>query len=54
MGAAVAATKATGRTLPFADSWIAATALSLGLPLVTHNRADFEGIAGLTVVSEAP
>jgi predicted nucleic acid-binding protein len=37
-----------------ADAWIAAAALVHGLELVTHNPADFQGIGGLTVVSEAP
>jgi predicted nucleic acid-binding protein len=35
------------------DAWIAATALTHGCPLVTHNAADFQGIAGLIVISEA-
>ena len=34
-------------------SWIAATALRHGIPIVTHNRQHFEGISGLTVISEA-
>jgi predicted nucleic acid-binding protein len=42
-----------GRTLSMADSWIAATALVLDIPLVTHNRRHFEGISGLTVIAEA-
>ena len=33
-----------------ADAWIAAAALSLGVPIVTHNRADFKGIPGLEIV----
>lgn len=37
-----------------ADAWIAATALAYGLELVTHNPADFAGIPGLVVVTEAP
>jgi predicted nucleic acid-binding protein len=49
-----AAVRRAGRPLPFADSWIAATALELGLSLVTHNPGDFQGIEGLLVISEAP
>jgi predicted nucleic acid-binding protein len=37
-----------------ADCWIAATALTYGLELVTHNPADFQGIPGLVVITEAP
>ncbi len=33
------------------DAWVAATALVHGCPLVTHNAADFQDIAGLTVLS---
>jgi tRNA(fMet)-specific endonuclease VapC len=36
------------------DAWIAACALTHGLELVTHNPADFQGIPGLTVITEAP
>lgn len=35
------------------DAWIAAAALRFGVPLVTHNRRHFEGVPGLTVISEA-
>lgn len=37
-----------------ADCWIAATALEHNLELVTHNPADFAGIPGLVVITEAP
>ena len=50
----MATTKSAGRPLPFANSWIAATALHSGLELVTHNPRDFNGIDGLTVISNAP
>lgn len=40
--------------IPVADCWIAATALAFGLELVTHNPADFQGIQGLAVITEAP
>jgi tRNA(fMet)-specific endonuclease VapC len=35
------------------DAWIAATAVAHGIPLVTHNAADFQDIAGLTIITEA-
>lgn len=37
-----------------ADCWIAATALTYGIDLVTHNPADFQNIPGLVVVTEVP
>lgn len=40
-----------GRTPPFADGMIAAVAAVNGLTLVTHNLADFDGFASLTVVT---
>jgi len=43
-----------GRPISSDDAWIAATALVEGLPLVTHNRRDFEAIGGLEIVSFAP
>jgi tRNA(fMet)-specific endonuclease VapC len=43
-----------GRPLQAADAWIAATALIQDIPLVTHNRRHYDGIRGLTVLSEAP
>jgi predicted nucleic acid-binding protein len=36
-----------GRPTPVPDLWIAATALTHGLTLVTHNTADFDAIPGL-------
>lgn len=38
------------RTVPVNDTWIAATALSLGLPVVTQD-SDYDGIPGLEVIS---
>lgn len=35
-----------------ADAWVAATALSYDVPLVTHNSGDFAGVDNLTVISE--
>lgn len=42
-----------GRPIATADAWIAATALQLDVSLVTHNAADFQGIPGLTILTEA-
>lgn len=44
--------KRNGKPIDAADAWIAATALLLNVPLVTHNRTHFEGVEGLTVISE--
>ncbi len=41
-----------GRPINCADAWIAASALRLGVPLVTHNPADYTGVDGLVVLSE--
>lgn len=41
-----------GRPILSGDAWIAATALTYGIPLVTNNPNDFAGVAGLTVISE--
>jgi tRNA(fMet)-specific endonuclease VapC len=40
------------RPVAYADAWIAATAIVYRVPLITHNRKYFEGIAGLKVISE--
>src|SRR5262249_44202712 len=45
--------RALGRPIDVADAWIAATALLLGVPLVTHNPADYAGVSGLAVLSES-
>lgn len=41
------------RPISTLDSWIAATAIHHGLPLVTHNRRHFESIPGLQIISQA-
>ena len=33
------------------DAWIAATAKAHGLPLITHNPADFRDIDGIRILS---
>jgi len=40
-----------GRPISGLDAWIAATALTYGSPLVTHNVKHFSGIAGLEIRS---
>ncbi len=42
-----------GRPIAAADAWVAATALHLGVPLVTHNRNHFIGVDGLTIISKS-
>ena len=42
--------KADGREMSTGDAWIAATALRLNCPLVSHDR-DFEEIEGLELIS---
>jgi len=49
----VAGRRRIGRPIAPNDTWIAACALRHDLPLVTHNRRDFDGIPGLEVISEA-
>ena len=41
-----------GRQVQPGDGWIAATALLHDVPLITHNRRDFENVTGLKVISE--
>ena len=41
-----------GRKIRTGDAWIAATALELGVPILTHNRADFDMLERLTIISE--
>jgi tRNA(fMet)-specific endonuclease VapC len=41
-----------GKLISVADAWVAATALHYNVPLVTHNRDDYAGVDGLTVISE--
>jgi hypothetical protein len=48
------AAQARGRRIDCADAWIAATALLTGAPLITHNRGDYLGVPGLTLVSHGP
>lgn len=43
-----------GRPITTADALIAACAVSLRIPLLTHNRRHFDGIDGLDVISAMP
>lgn len=45
--------QAAGRRIESADAWIAATALLHDAPLLTNNRNDYLGVAGLTLVAHA-
>jgi predicted nucleic acid-binding protein len=40
-----------GRPITFADAWIAAAAVQLNMPLVTHNAGDYRAVDGLIVVT---
>lgn len=44
----------TGKVVADNDLWIAACAIRHSIPLVTNNRAHFEGMPDLVVISEAP
>ena len=43
-----------GQPVPPSDAWIAATALMLGVPLITHNARHFATVPGLTLITEGP
>ncbi len=43
-----------GKSVADNDLWIAACAVRHSIPLVSNNRAHFEGIPGLVLISEAP
>src|ERR1019366_7440611 len=40
-----------GRPITFADAWIAAAALQLNVPLVTHNASDYGAVQNLTILT---
>ena len=50
----VLACRRAGRPIQTADAWIAAAALHLNAPLLTHNRADYAGVPGLVIISAVP
>lgn len=45
----MAESKQNGTPILAADAWVAATALEVGFPVVTHNVKDFQNIQGLEV-----
>jgi tRNA(fMet)-specific endonuclease VapC len=49
---AMSTARSNGRPIAASDAWIAATALSLDVPLVTHNGRHYSGVAELQVISE--
>ena len=40
-----------GRPVAFADAWIAAAAVQLNIPLVTHNASDYRSVENLTILT---
>jgi predicted nucleic acid-binding protein len=47
------AAQTSGYRIECADAWVAATALLYQVPLVTHNRSDYQGVPGLVLISHA-
>jgi len=45
--------KRNGYPISPSDAWIAATALAMAVPLVTHNPGDYSGVNGLTIITES-
>ena len=52
-GRLLAERQRAGKPIAPNDAWIAACAVRHGIPLLTHNAKDFEGISGLDVITEA-
>ena len=45
------AARSKGRPIQTAGAWIAASALHYQVPLITHNRDDYEAVDGLVLLS---
>ena len=52
-GEAMDSARRNGLPISPSDAWVAATALQLNVPLVTHNRAHYVGVNGLMIISES-
>lgn len=50
---AMESARRNGHPISAADAWIAATAMHIDAPLITHNRSHFIGVDGLKVISES-
>jgi tRNA(fMet)-specific endonuclease VapC len=48
----VAALRSAGRQIGPHDAWVAATALYLDVPLVTHNTGHYQDVPGLRILTE--
>ena len=48
----VAALRRTGRQIAPHDAWVAATAIYLNVPLVTHNAGHYQEVPDLQVLTE--
>ena len=51
-GRLVVERKRNGRPIDPNDAWIAACTVRHGVPLITHNAKDFDGISGLKIITE--
>jgi predicted nucleic acid-binding protein len=40
--------------MTFADAWIAAAALQVGVPLATHNVGDYAAVDNLVILTAVP
>ena len=53
LSGAIEEARAKGRVIRTADAWIAATAAATGVPLMSNNRADFECLDSIQLISFA-
>ncbi len=50
-GGAMTVARLRGLPILSSDAWVAATALSLSIPLVSNNAADYRGLPDLQLIS---